>query len=108
MPSSHGEFTRAVGDAYILAAVDVHAVAVGVDLEVVDGEVVDAGKQQAEVAALRIEKSRNRTLRQFLSAMALLPTPACSATKGAPSPLRPRPLERPLPQIRPGPVMLKS
>ena len=42
----------AVGDAHVLAAVDVHAVAVGVDLEVVDGEVVDAGEQQAEVAAL--------------------------------------------------------
>ena len=43
---------EAVGDAYVLAAVDVHAIAVGVDLEVVDGEVVDAGEQHPEVAAL--------------------------------------------------------
>ena len=46
-----GRVDGAVGDAHVLAAVDVHAVAVGVDLEVVDGEVVDAGEQQAEVAA---------------------------------------------------------
>src|SRR6185437_14954747 len=36
----------------VLAAVDVHAVTIGVDLEVVDGEVVDAGEEQAEVATL--------------------------------------------------------
>ena len=47
-----GGVDGAVGDADVLAAVDVHAVAVGVDLEVVDGEVVDAGEEQAEVAAL--------------------------------------------------------
>ena len=41
----------AVRDADVLAAVDVHAIAVGVDLEVVDGEVVDAREQKAEVAA---------------------------------------------------------
>jgi len=35
-----------------LAAVDVDAIAVGVDFEVVDGEVVDAGEQEGEVAAL--------------------------------------------------------
>ena len=47
-----GRVDGAVGDADVLAAVDVHAVAIGVDVEVVDGEVVDAGEQQAEVAAL--------------------------------------------------------
>jgi len=41
----------AVGDAHILAAVDVHTIAVGIDFEVVDGEVVDAGEQEAKVAA---------------------------------------------------------
>ena len=43
----------AVGDANVAAAVDVDAVAVGVDLEVVDGEVVDAGGEDAEVAAVK-------------------------------------------------------
>jgi len=36
----------------VLTAIDVHAVAVGVDLEIVDGEIVDAREQQAKVAAL--------------------------------------------------------
>src|SRR5580658_921975 len=35
----------------ILAAVDVHAVPVGIDFEVVDGQVIDSGKQKAEVAS---------------------------------------------------------
>ena len=42
----------AVGDAHVAAAIDVEAVAVGVDEEVVEGEVVDAGGEQGEVAAL--------------------------------------------------------
>src|ERR1019366_6916598 len=42
----------AVGDAYVAAAVDVEAVAVGVDEEVIEGEVVDAGGEDGEVAAL--------------------------------------------------------
>ena len=42
----------AVGNVDVLTAIDVHAVAVGVDLEVVDGEIVDAREQQAKVAAL--------------------------------------------------------
>ncbi len=46
-----GGVDGAVGDADVAAAVDVHAVAVGVDFEVVDGEVVDAGEEEAEVAA---------------------------------------------------------
>jgi len=41
----------AIGDAHVLAAIDVDAVAVGVDFEVVDSEVVDAGEQEAEMAA---------------------------------------------------------
>jgi hypothetical protein len=74
-----GRVDEAVGDADVAAAVDLHAVAVGVDGEVVDGEVVDAGERRPKWPPLRIEKSRKRTLRQFLSAMALLPTPGCSA-----------------------------
>ena len=52
MASSQGELTKQLETRTLLAAVDVHAVAVGVDGEVVDGEVVDAGEEQAEVAAL--------------------------------------------------------
>src|SRR6185437_1714579 len=43
---------RAVGNAHILAAVNVHAIAVGVDGEIVDSEVVDSRKEKSEVAAL--------------------------------------------------------
>ena len=42
----------AVRDANVLAAIDVHAVAVGVDGDVIDGEVVYAGEQHAEVPGL--------------------------------------------------------
>lgn len=42
----------AVRYAHILAAVDVHAVPVGIDIEVVDGEVINSGKQKTEVASL--------------------------------------------------------
>ena len=52
MPSSQGELTVQLETRTLLAAVDVHAVAVGVDLEVVDRDVINAGEQQAEVAAL--------------------------------------------------------
>src|SRR5581483_5917661 len=41
----------AVGDADVLAAVDVDAIAIGVDADVVDGDVVDPGQQEAEVSA---------------------------------------------------------
>jgi len=44
---------RAVGDADIPAAVDVETVAVGVDLDVADGQVVDAGGEENEPAALK-------------------------------------------------------
>src|SRR5215469_328579 len=46
----------------------------------------------------RMEKSRRTTLRQFLRAMALLATPACSATGPGPSPRL-----KPFPQMSPGP-----
>jgi hypothetical protein len=43
----------AVRDAHVLAAVDVHAVAVGVDLQIVDRQVVHARHQNPEVTALQ-------------------------------------------------------
>ncbi len=46
-----GGVDGAVRDADVAAAVDVETVAVGVDEEVVDGHVVDAGGEQGEVAA---------------------------------------------------------
>ncbi len=95
----------AVGDADVAAAVDVDAVAVGVDLEVVDGEVVDAGGEDAEPTALKDGEVARMTLRQFFSAMALLPTPGASVLGRAFSSW---PRLRPLPQMRPGPKMPKS
>src|SRR5208283_1726694 len=41
----------AVGDAHIAAAVDVHAIAVGVDLEVIDGQIINAGGENGEPSA---------------------------------------------------------
>src|ERR1035438_2186081 len=41
-----------IGDAHVAAAIDIHAVAVGVYAQVVDGEVVDSGGQYAEVPAV--------------------------------------------------------
>src|SRR5581483_8446083 len=43
---------EAVGDAHIAAGVDVHAVAIGIDLEIVDGQIVDAVGENAEMAAV--------------------------------------------------------
>ena len=36
---------------HIAAAIDVHAISVGIDDQIVDGEIVDAGRQNAEVSA---------------------------------------------------------
>src|SRR4029079_12972010 len=47
-----GRVDAGVGDAHVPAGIDVETVAVGVDLHVVDGEVVHAGGQDGEVAAL--------------------------------------------------------
>ena len=47
-----GRVDAAIGDADIAAAVDVDRVAVGVDGEVVDSEVVAGGSENAEVAAV--------------------------------------------------------
>ena len=55
----------------------------------------------------RMEKSLRSTLRQFLSAMALLPTPLCQSV-GQRRPFRRHPRLNPLPQISPGPKMPKS
>ena len=48
-----GRIDGAVRDANVAAAVEVNAVAVGVDFQIVDGEVVHAGGQNAEVSALQ-------------------------------------------------------
>ena len=53
----------------------------------------------------RMEKSLRMTLRQFLRAMALLPTPGAVVLGSAFSSW---PRLRPLPQMRPGPKMPKS
>lgn len=56
----------AVGDAHVLAAVDIHAVAVGVDRKAVNDEVVDAGEQQAEMAAFEDRETRKRDVAAVL------------------------------------------
>ena len=48
-----GRVDAAIRDADVAAAVDVDAVAVGVDLQVVDGEVVHAGGEDGEVSAVQ-------------------------------------------------------
>ena len=50
MPSSHGEFTPQPGDPHIPAAVDIDAVAIGVDLQRLQRQVVDASRQDGEMA----------------------------------------------------------
>ena len=51
-----GRIDVAVRNAHVAAGIHVHAVAVGVDLQVVDGQVVDARGQNAEVAAVQDRK----------------------------------------------------
>src|SRR5260370_25747980 len=48
-----GRIDAAIGDANVAAAVNLHAVAVGVDLQAVDWKVVDAGGEDAEVASVK-------------------------------------------------------
>ena len=64
-----------VRDAHVAAGVDVDAVAVRVDGEVVDREVVDAGGRIAMWPPRKIVKSRSSTLRERLSAIALFAWP---------------------------------
>jgi hypothetical protein len=44
---------RTIRDTHILAGIDIDAVPIRVDLDVVDGEIVDAGGQDREVAAVQ-------------------------------------------------------
>ena len=91
----------AVRDADVAAAVDVHAVAVGIDLQVVDGEVVDAGGEDAEVAAFEDrEVAKDDVAAVFqrdglVADAGLLGDWAGATSRGS----------RPRPQIRPGPRM---
>ena len=74
----------AVGDAHVAAAVDIDAVAIGVDLEVVDGQIIHAGGQDAEVSAVENrEIAQRHVARESLSAMALSPTPRALAGTSA-------------------------
>jgi len=58
----------------VATRIDVDAVAVRVDLDVVDREVVDTVARIAKCPAIRNETSRIRTLRHSLSDSALLPS----------------------------------
>jgi hypothetical protein len=48
-----GRVDAGIGDANVAARIEIDPVAVGIDLDVVDGQVVDAGGQDAEMAAVR-------------------------------------------------------
>ncbi len=48
-----GRVHGAIGDAHIAAAVNVHAVAIGIDSQVIDSQVIDAGCKNAEPSALK-------------------------------------------------------
>ena len=52
-PIVPGRIDRAVGNTYVAATVDVHAVAVGIDDQVIDREVVNARGKNSEVASLQ-------------------------------------------------------
>ena len=52
----------AIGYTNVLATVDVDAITIGIDLEVVDGQLSTPVRRRPKWPALRIEKSRKRTL----------------------------------------------
>jgi hypothetical protein len=45
-----GRVDAAIGNMHVAAGIDVDAVAVGIDLQIVDGDVEDAGRQNAVVS----------------------------------------------------------
>ena len=47
-----GRVDAAIRDAHVAAAIDVDAVAIGIDFQVVDGQVVHAGGQDGEMPAV--------------------------------------------------------
>ena len=53
MPSSHGELTVQLETRTFWQQSMSETVAVGVDLEIVDGEIIDAGGEQPEMAAFQ-------------------------------------------------------
>src|SRR3984957_776916 len=63
---------RAVRDADVAAAVDIDAVAVGVTFEIVDREVVAAGREDAEVSALEDRKVAQDYVAAILQADGLI------------------------------------
>ena len=68
-----GRIHSAIGNADVPAAIDVHAVAVGIDREIVDGEVVDAGGQNAEVAAVENTKIAQQDIAAIFQCDGLVP-----------------------------------
>jgi len=75
MPSSQGELTVQL-ETRTFWQHRCRCRRVGVDFEVVDSEVVDAGEQEAEMAAFEDGEVAKDDVAAVLRAMALLPTPA--------------------------------
>src|ERR1035438_6393839 len=90
MPSSQGEFTVQLETrTFWQQSISIPSRSVSI-LRLSMVRLSTPVSSSAKWPPLSIEKSRNVTLRQFLSAMALLPTPACSATylaKAVPNPI---------------------
>jgi len=59
---SQGEFTLQFADAHVATAIDVDSVPVGVDLHIIDRQVVDPRRQMAKCPHASIERSRTMTL----------------------------------------------
>ena len=101
-----GRIDGAVGDAHVAAAVDIHAVAVGVDVEIVDGEVVDAGREDAEPSSLKHREVAQEDVVAVLQRDRFVADAGSSRYRAELS--RSCPRLRPLPQMRPGPKMAMS
>ena len=111
----------AVGDVHVAASIDIDAVAVRVDLEVVNGEVIDACGQDAEVPAVQDGKVAQRHVAAVLQGDSLVAnTVRGDFARVGIAEFRRRhgagagedcgrliaqPLVSPRPWIRPGPVM---
>ena len=96
-----GRIHAAIGNAHVVAAINVHAVAVGVELDIVDGEVVHAGGEDGKVAAVQDGDVAEDDVVAVLQADRLV---ADARRRILVNAARPAPAQA-LPWIRPGPMM---
>lgn len=79
----------------------------GVDPEIVDSDIIDAGEQQAEVAALENGEIAQQYVAAVFEGDGLAVNAGLFGNENGPIAEVKFPRESPLPQMRPGPVMLK-